>query len=100
MEDDYNVGKAYTVKHKKNLDGGAEMETNVKLNEAANGSHKLAADHKIKAKYPEWGGCTVEVKADNSGKIDYKTDWTYFQKYEGLEKLVVKHDGVCNTAKN
>lgn len=101
MDDDFNAGKAYTVKHKKDLDGGkSEIETNFKVNEAANGSHKLAADHKIKSKFAEFGGCTFEAKASNEGKIEYKTDWTYLQKYEGLEKMVFKHDGTVNTAKN
>jgi len=38
MEDDFNEGKLYTVKHKKKLDGGAEIETNVKVDEMAKGA--------------------------------------------------------------
>jgi hypothetical protein len=80
FEDDFNEGKLYTVKHKKDLGNKTEIETNIKVNEPSGTSHKLAADHKVKGKVAEFGGVSWEAKIAESGKVAYKQDFNYLDK--------------------
>lgn len=77
MEDEFNSGKAYTVKHKKKLSSGCDLETNAKVDEAKEGSHKLSVDHKVKGSITEFGGVDWEVKAYHDGKVEYKEGIKY-----------------------
>jgi hypothetical protein len=99
MEDDFNPGKLYIVKHKKKLDGGAELETNFKVNELKKGesTHALAADHKVKVKMSEFGGVDAECKGTQDGKLEFKSEWKGLGKVEGLEGVSVHVDAVVNT---
>jgi hypothetical protein len=55
MEDDFNDGQLYVVKHKKKV-GTTEFATTVKVADAKDASSKLAVEEKIKAKFKEMGG--------------------------------------------
>ena len=55
MEDDYNDGQLYVIKHKKKA-GTSEFGTTVKVGEKKDGVSKLALEEKIKAKTKEFGG--------------------------------------------
>ena len=50
MEDDFNDGQLYVVKHKKKV-GSTEFATTVKVADAKDGNSKLAVEEKIKSKY-------------------------------------------------
>jgi len=100
FEDDFNEGKLYTVKHKKDLGNKTEIETNIKVNESSGSSHKLSADHKVKGKVSEFGGVSWEAKMADSGKVEYKQDFNYLDKeVDGLQGVIVHHDCNLNVAK-
>lgn len=76
LEDDYNEGKLYIVKHKKTLSDSASIETNFKVDEMAKGgaAHKLAADHKLTLNTKEFGGVKCEMKGTQEGKMEIKNE--------------------------
>ena len=73
MEDDYNDGQKYMVKWKKKA-GTTEFATTVKVGDAKDGSHKLAVEEKVKAKFTEAGGVQIECKFKNSGDYTYEVE--------------------------
>ena len=75
MDDDFNEGKLYIVKHKKTLNDSASIETNFKVDESkAGAAHKLAADHKLTVNTKEFGGVKCEMKGTQEGKMECKTE--------------------------
>ena len=76
LDDDYNEGKLYIVKHKKTLNDSASIETNFKVDEMAKGgaAHKLAADHKLTVNTKEFGGVKCEMKGTQEGKMEVKSE--------------------------
>jgi len=55
MDDDYNDGQLYVVKHKKKA-GSVEFATTVKVSDPKSGESKLAVEEKLKCKVKEFGG--------------------------------------------
>ena len=79
MEDDFNEGQLYTVKHKAKLGSFGDLETNVKVGEAASGSHKLSADHKVSGDVSDMGGVKWEFKGKQDGSVEYKEEFRFLQ---------------------
>jgi len=79
MEDDFNEGQLYTVKHKAKLGGFGDLETNVKVGEAKSGSHKLSADHKASGDVSDFGGVKFEFKGKQDGSVEYKEELRFLQ---------------------
>ena len=73
MEDDFHDGQKYVVKWKKKA-GKQEFATTLKVAEAKEGSHKLSAEEKIKAKVNEMGGMQCETKIKNNGDVAFEVE--------------------------
>lgn len=79
MEDDFNEGQLYTVKHKAKLGSFGDLETNAKVGEADKGSHKLSTDHKASGDVSDFGGVKWEFKGKHDGSIEYKEEFRFLQ---------------------
>jgi len=98
MEDDWNDGQAYTVKH--TLKGeDTEFVTTAKIGEAKSDAHKVGLEHKmtLKTKGTEMsGGFDSEVKLKNNGEMACKMDFDFLKSYEGLENVRLLTRGTYN----
>lgn len=79
MEDDFNEGQLYTVKHKAKLGSFGDLETNAKVGEADKGSHKLSTDHKASGDVSDFGGVKWEFKGKHDGSVEYKEEFRFLQ---------------------
>jgi len=79
MEDDFNEGQLYTVKHKGTFGSFGDFETNVKVGEPDKGSHKLSTDHKISGDVSDFGGVKWEAKLKHDGSCEYKEELRFLQ---------------------
>lgn len=95
MDDDFNDGQAYVVKHKLKIpESKSEFGTTVKVGHASGGSSKLAVEEKFKTKVDDFGGLEFETKFKSNGDISGEIESNYLRKYEGFEgvQLVMKND--------
>jgi len=98
MEDDWNDGQAYVVKHVMKGDD-TEFTTTAKVGEAKGDSHKVSLEHKMKLNQTKDNAYPFdsEIKLKNNGEIhaDVKSD--FLKSYEGLEHVRVITKGCYNT---
>jgi hypothetical protein len=74
MDDDYNDGQQFVVKHKKKA-GNCEFGSTVKIGEQKDGKNKLAVEEKIKVKLKDFmGGVQSECKLKNNGDLVYECE--------------------------
>lgn len=76
MEEDWNDGQAYVVKHT-TKGAGATFTNTAKAADAKSDSHKVALETKCKYETKEFNGAVFEGKIKNNGEvsIDYKFDY-------------------------
>ena len=81
MEDGFNEGQLYTVKHKAKLGDFADIETNCKVGQPDDktGVHKLSADHKVSGSVTDFGGVKFEFKGKQDGSVEYKEEFKCLQ---------------------
>lgn len=71
FEDDFN-DQLLIVKDKRKFGGAHELSSTLKVNEASNGSHKVALEEKLLIDSKMLGGHGQEIKLKNDGSVAYK----------------------------
>lgn len=74
MEDDFNEGQKYVIKHKVKLGQYGDIEGNYKVGEEKSGSHKLAVDGKVSGEVSDFGGVKYEFTRKQDSSIEYKEE--------------------------
>lgn len=99
MEDDWNDGQAYTVKH--TLKGeDTEFVTTAKVGEAKSDAHKVSLEHKMTMKTKGadiTGPFDSEVKLKNNGEMACDMKFDFLKSYEGLENVRLLAKGTYNS---